>query len=122
MSSRNSHRIRRLRHRQVKAADRMRGLVRTLNGKERRKAEDALTRLLADHARSRKMHVTTGANLMRPAGSGRLAFVARHGASPLDTAPPTPEKKEPKVHGVNAQRESRARPTVGGARGKKRAP
>ena len=40
--------------------------------------------------------------------------------TPLGLTPTSPvlEKQEPKVHGVNAQRETRSRPKVGGARGK----
>ncbi len=76
-----------------------------------------LDTMLVEHASAfrRKPEVEYGAAAGR--STGRAA--ARRPPLGLTSMAPVPEKQEPKVHGVNAQREDRRRPQVGGARGKR---
>ena len=74
-----------------------------------------------------KAHLAGHSDNFRPAGNLRPEFrpPRREGSRRVGSLLNGPtslvlEKQDPKVHGVNAQRENRSRPQVGGARGAKK--
>src|SRR5208337_2496278 len=115
MSSYRNRRIRAQRKRHAQTVARLRDRIRTLVAQTRYK-EAAVSK-----------HFLTELEVVpvKQAEVKAAPYVPKHTyhhkiGTPLGLSPTSPvlEKQEPKVHGVNAQRETRSRPKVGGARRK----
>ncbi len=139
MSSANNRRLRGLKRRHERAEQRLVDRLQTFEHAARTEPEPAaslargaakllreqLDALIVAHASAFRKRdsgaVRAWAGGLRWDGKRRLKdFLAGGWRPPFGpTAPPAPEKLPPKVHGVNAQREDKRRPQVGGARGKK---
>ena len=119
MSSKNNRRIRRVRKRHARLVERLKDRARTFEVQGR--AEElkiVRTELNAVHPPPLPTTEWGGVKFPPPVRKPLRAqgWVARR---PSVTLPPEPQKQDPRVHGVNSQRETRSRPTVGGA-GRKR--
>jgi hypothetical protein len=120
MSSHNNRRVRAQRKRHAKTILRLRDRIRTLTEQGRMKEAKKVVELTAEHVwQNRKPE---------PIAAPVAPYVLKHTyhhkiGTPLGLTPTPPvlEKQEPKVHGVNVQRETRSRPKVGGA-GRKNGP
>ena len=117
MSSHSNRRIRAQRKRHARIVARLKDRIRTFT-EQGRKSEAATVRaelLLLTGVPAHTKRVNGKDIAVRP-------YVPKHTyhhkiGTPLGLTPTSPvlEKQEPKVHGVNAQRETRSRPKVGGA-------
>ena len=117
MSSHSNRRIRAQRKRHVRIVARLKDRIRTFT-EQGRKSEAATVRaelLLLTGVPAHTKRVNGKDVAVKP-------YVSKHTyhhkiGTPLGLTPTSPvlEKQEPKVHGVNAQREERSRPKTGGA-------
>ncbi len=114
MSSYRNRRIRAQRKRHSITVSRMRDRIRTLTDQGRTKEARREVKLLAELVWQNRRPDPVAA----PPAVSKPKHTYHHKiGAPLGLTPTSPvlEKQEPKVHGVNAQRESRSRPKVGGA-------
>ena len=135
MSSYRNRRVRAQRKRHSRTVAQLKDRIRTFEEqgrtKEAKVAQDRLLKLLlgavhAAHVRphTRRITLKDGTTKDVEVSSYTLKHTYHHKiGTPLGLSPTSPvlEKQDPKVHGVNAQRETRSRPKVGGA-GRKSGP
>lgn len=140
MSSRNNRRLRALHRRHAKTKLQLENRIRSLSqnlddlvaGEADKDVEKAMHRRFKRASRQHADLIASftdrfpkrqsPSTFMRDQ-SGSRNHLIRGGRAHIigETKPTSPvlEKDTPKVHGVNAQRENRSRPKVGGARGKR---
>jgi len=135
MSSHSNRRIRAQRKRHSRTVARLRDRIRTFEGQGRKKEAKAanaelfallLQSVSVVQVRARTRQVTLKDGTTKDVEVApfkalrRQPWVEPKIGAPLGLTPTSPvlEKQEPQVHGVNAQRETRSRPKVGGARRK----
>ena len=134
MSSYRNRRVRAQRKRHSRTVAQLKDRIRTFEEQEQKEAKVAQDRLLklllgavhAAHVRphTRRITLKDGTTKDVEVSSYTLKHTYHHKiGTPLGLSPTSPvlEKQDPKVHGVNAQRETRSRPKVGGA-GRKSGP
>ena len=135
MSSYRNRRVRAQRKRHSRTVAQLKDRIRTFEEQGRKKeakvAQDRLLKLLlgavhAAHVRPHTRRITLKDGTTKDVEVS--SYVPKHTyhhkiGTPLGLSPTSPvlEKQDPKVHGVNAQRETRSRPKVGGA-GRKSGP
>jgi hypothetical protein len=119
MSSWNSRRVRSQRRRHAKRVTRLRDRFRTFDEQGRHKEAERTLRELADIIPPPSPKKPVQQAPRRPPVQPWVRVGSARVRSPAPLTSQPVEKMEPKVHGVNSQREDRRKPIVGGARGKK---
>ena len=119
MSSHSNRRIRAQRKRHAQIVVRLKDRIRTFT-EQGRKSEAATVR--AELLLLTGVEVRAHTKRVNVKDVAVKSYVPKHTyhhkiGTPLGLTPTSPvlEKQEPKVHGVNVQRETRSRPKVGGA-------